>query len=587
MAERRFMSERMDGLVVIIPAYEPPEEFVEYARQVSEFAEALIVVNDGSKAEFNSVFDRISKLSNVVYIGYEENVGKGHALKTAFDYCAHTYPSSYTMVTADCDGQHRIEDIIKVYKVSKRNPDAMVLGSRNFSLPNVPKRSYAGNTNIRNIYRFLYGLDLADTQTGLRGFSVGLAEPLISVGGNRFEYEIGVLIHGAKTNIPIIEVPIATVYPEDPKDHVSHFKSVRDSARVLGVVLKNLNWYIFSSTISAVLDVLTFFLLTTFLLSGTNAVEGLIATVSARVVSSIFNFVFNYKYVFGGKRKSAVFRYYLLWLLQLGASYAIVVLFGRVVGIDGIWLTLIKGAWDLFLAVISYAIQRAWVFADKENGVFWSFLGNMGATVARAFSKKYRSSVVKADEGVVYVCRHLNMHGPYTTLKWLGFNVHPMVFSPFFNSKDCYNHYINYTFTEKKGKKAGRFNLGAWLSSRITPLGVSVVRSIPVYRNSIEAVKTFRACMDALLDKESIIVYADVDYTSCEEGAPEIYDGFLYLGQLYKKKVGKSLKFIPLYIDEENSMILEGVPVFCDSFKEDKGAAIEALSAGLGGDIYN
>ena len=545
------MSLKQEGSIVIIPAYEPPKEFVDYARELSPMIERLVVVNDGSREEYDEVFDAIAELPNVVYLSYPENHGKGYALKTAFEYCRDNFPADYTMVTADCDGQHKLEDIIKVSKVARRKRDVFVLGSRNFSLPNVPKRSYAGNTNIRNIYRFLYGVNLADTQTGLRGFSVGMADTLIGISGNRFEYEIGVLIYAAKKGIPIVEIPITTVYPDDPKDHVSHFKAVKDSMRVLGVVLKNLNWYLLSSTLSAIIDVATFFVLTTFILAGGDALNGLIATVTARVVSSVFNFVFNFRYVFGGKRKSAVFRYYLLWLLQLGASYGIVVIFGEVLGLGGVALTAIKGAWDLMLAVLSYAIQRAWVFADKESGIFWAPLGNFARMVACLFSRKYRSSVVKNEDGAIYVCRHLNMHGPYTTLKWVGFNFHPMVFSPFFTPKDCYQQYVNYTFTEREGKKKRKFILSAWLLSRLTPLGVRVIRAVPVYRNSAMAVKTFKASMKCLEEKENLMVYPDIEYSSTDEGAPDIYDGFLYLGQIYKRRTGKSLLFIPLYIDSQ------------------------------------
>ena len=57
-----------EKLIVIIPAYEPPREFIDYARRVAEFARELVVVNDGSSREYNTVFNQIESIENVKYI---------------------------------------------------------------------------------------------------------------------------------------------------------------------------------------------------------------------------------------------------------------------------------------------------------------------------------------------------------------------------------------------------------------------------------------------------------------------------------------------------------------------------------------
>ena len=348
-----------EKLIVIIPAYEPPKEFIDYAKKVAGFAKTLVVVNDGSGSEYDGIFKEISAIENVAYITYETNRGKGYALKEAFRYCAETYDEGDVCVTADCDGQHAVEDILKVADAAFADPKTLILGSRDFELANVPKRSKAGNTNIRRMFRLLYGLKLSDTQTGLRGFSVCLAKQFLQVRGERFEYEMEMLIQSQKNGIPITEVPIQTIYPENPEDHVSHFKTFTDSVKVVGVTLKNLNWYILSSILSAILDVLVFHLLASVILGDISAVNTLIATVAARITSSILNFTLNKKFVFGGKSNRSIYRYYILWLCQMGASYGLVFLFGNVLGLP---LTPVKIVCDLILAFCSYQIQRAWVF---------------------------------------------------------------------------------------------------------------------------------------------------------------------------------------------------------------------------------
>ena len=350
------------NLIVIIPAYEPTQEFVDYAKRTAEFAEELVVVNDGSGSACDSIFSEIASIENVKFITYPENHGKGYALKEAFKYCAETKDGNCVCVTADCDGQHDIEDISRIADAVFARPEALILGARDFDLPNVPPRSKAGNRSIRRIFRLLYGINLKDTQTGLRGFTVDLAKQFCSITGNRFEFEMDMLIYSSRNSIPIVEVPIRTIYPDDPQDHTSHYKSVRDSIRIMGVVVRNLNRYILTALISGVVDVSLFYILSGIILDGRSAMNTLIATAGARVISSLVNFSLNKKYVFAGKTKGSFFRYYLLWFSQLGASYGIVYVFGNMLHLP---MTLVKIVGDLILAFFSYKIQSFWVFKNK------------------------------------------------------------------------------------------------------------------------------------------------------------------------------------------------------------------------------
>lgn len=573
-----------EKLIVIIPAYEPPKEFVDYAKQVSQIAKRIVVINDGSNDSYNEIFDPIAAIENVDYIRLEKNKGKGFGLKTAFAHCKEFADGDDVIVTADCDGQHKIEDILKVYRSYLEHPGSLMLGSRDFTQKNVPPRSRFGNVFTSKLFHLLYGLNIYDTQTGLRAMSVDMAERFISIRGDRFEYEMNMLIYAQKNGIPVSEAPIETVYPDDPADHVSHFNPIKDSIRILGVVLKNLNWYLISSVLSGLLDILVFFVLTTYIFE-ISALNTLIATVTARVASSILNFHFNRKYVFAGKSKRSIIRYYLLWLFQLGASYGLVFLFGNIMGLN---LTIMKGLGDILLGILSYQIQRLWVFKNDNSREFYGPFITIAKQLAMAFGKKYRINVIPHDDkGVVYVCRHLNMHGPITTLRWFKFNVHPMIYHPFFKERDCYIQYRDYTFSVREGKKAGKFNLKAWLASRIVPAGVRSIKAIPVYRgeSASASINTFRHSMDCLIKNESIIVYADIEYTADKDHMSEIYTGFLFLGEMYKRRTGKSLRFIPLYIDDEKRTVTELAPVTADVFKSDSEAAAEYLKLAINGKV--
>ena len=228
-----------NSLVVIIPAYEPQAEFESYATEVSKHAARVVVVNDGSGEEYDGIFNRLKEIPNLIYLKHEVNRGKGCALKTAFSYCASELPAEAILVTADCDGQHALEDVLKVYGEAREKNDHLILGSRDFTKDNIPVKSQIGNTLFRFTYRLIYGLAVYDTQTGLRGFSIPTARAFLEVPGDRFEYEMSALIYAKRDGIPIREIPIQTIYPDDPKDRVTHYKAIRDTLKILFVVLKN------------------------------------------------------------------------------------------------------------------------------------------------------------------------------------------------------------------------------------------------------------------------------------------------------------------------------------------------------------
>lgn len=102
--------------IAVIPAYEPPESFVEYAGQILQMTDALVVVNDGSNSKYDSIFEKIRELDGATVLSYGENMGKGYALKQAFSHCLTHFALDDIIVTADCDGQHSTADVVAVYR---------------------------------------------------------------------------------------------------------------------------------------------------------------------------------------------------------------------------------------------------------------------------------------------------------------------------------------------------------------------------------------------------------------------------------------------------------------------------------------
>lgn len=353
--------------VLVIPSLNPDEKLLTLIKEASQYFSDIILVNDGSLKEYDSIYKKIcASYSGIHYLKHDKNEGKGAALKTAMQYfISSALADSYVgVVTADSDGQHECNDIIAIDKqLGIRGEKSLIIGYRDLDSENMPLRSKFGNKSTALLFRALYGIKLKDTQSGLRGFSKDIIPWLINIKGNRFEYEMNMLIKSKDADFSIYEHPIKTKYEQN---HKSHFKSLKDSIRVLGVLLSGILSFIIAGIIAGVVDLGMFALLRYVFIppSLALALNLLISTAIARVLSSIANFIYNRFVTFGGKRisKTSILRYYLLWFIQLLSSYGTVLLLTTVIGGGEI---LIKFGVDLILALMSYQIQMKWVFKKK------------------------------------------------------------------------------------------------------------------------------------------------------------------------------------------------------------------------------
>lgn len=214
--------------IVLVPVYQPGAALGTVLRELPPEM-PVVIVDDGSGPSFDSVLD----IAGADVLRHTTNQGKGSALKTGFRHIAAAYPGQ-DVVCADADGQHSVEDILRVAQRA-RECDRMVLGVRRFA-ENVPLRSKVGNTITEALFRAVTGRRVRDTQTGLRAYPAALVGDLPAIPGERFEYEMNVLLHAARTGHPIEEVVIATTYLDDNAS--SHFGAVSDSARIYWPLLR-------------------------------------------------------------------------------------------------------------------------------------------------------------------------------------------------------------------------------------------------------------------------------------------------------------------------------------------------------------
>lgn len=352
---------------VILPSLNPDGNLMLVVKGlIDEGFDDIIIVNDGSDEAHMEPFVTAGRLKEVTVLTHEVNKGKGRALKTAFEYCAANRPDIDGVVTVDGDNQHRPADIRACCEAMMAKGDKVILGCRDFAGSNVPPKSKVGNNITKFVFRFACGIKITDTQTGLRAIPAKYLDFMTKVKGERFEYETQMLLEMNREGIEFDEVTIETVYIEENTG--THFHWLRDSVKIYMVILK----FIFSSIMSFVIDYLLF--LGIELLIGDRLdrwAKVLIATVGARIVSSLFNFTFNRKAVFNSKTpiSKSMPKYYVLCVCQAGVSYGLVYLISDVLKARDFITSLIKMLVDVILFILSFQIQRKWVFAvNKREG---------------------------------------------------------------------------------------------------------------------------------------------------------------------------------------------------------------------------
>ena len=339
-------------MIVMIPAYQPDSKLYDLVRTLKDTTDyPIIIVNDGSSPDKAALFDSLTPFAKV--LTHPVNRGKGAAIKTALRYIYDNYPANEGVVTVDADGQHLPADIVRVAKAWERSPESLVLGSRRFT-GKVPFKSRAGNAITRFVFAVSTGVKVFDTQTGLRAFGVFRTPMMLEMKGDRYEYEINVLLYATRHRVPIEEVPIETIYIEDNKS--SHFNPVRDAWRIYKMILL----FVASSLVAMLIDYVLVLALSVL----TRDLPGslLISVVAARIISSLANYFINCKLVFENRSKSSIVRYYILAAGILITNYLLMEVVTAMMSI-----AIGKLLVELVLYPLSFYLQRRFVFPPQSE----------------------------------------------------------------------------------------------------------------------------------------------------------------------------------------------------------------------------
>lgn len=363
--------------VVLIPAYKPDMRLCTLAGELKT-KYSVLIVDDGSGKDFDEVFEACKAHATV--LRYEVNRGKGGAMKYAFSKIPDVFPKANCIVTADADGQHTAEDIEKTAKAQREN-GGLVLGSRAFT-GEVPFRSKWGNAITRCAFAFASGVKVYDTQTGLRAFGKEYLKEFSTLHGDRYEYEMTMLMYAAENKIPITEVEIETIYENN--NECSHFNPFKDSLKIYGVIYNNstLLKCVTSSLVSFFAEIIILTLLSKFVFTGNFLVPAAVrrtlleaffdpAFAISWLVSSFLNYNINRAWVFRSDIKYAkgLLEYYSLAVVTFLLKFLIYGCLKNLLSVmsnDVLRNDISDAISATVMYIINYIIQKEIIFRKKN-----------------------------------------------------------------------------------------------------------------------------------------------------------------------------------------------------------------------------
>lgn len=350
----------MQNIVVLIPAYNPNQKLINLVSKLKNNFSKIIIINDGSNRKSKKVFQELTNYPECTILEYSENRGKGYALKYGINYYLENLKDNYQgIVTADCDYQHKPDDIINIALKLSGNQDSIILGVRNFHLKNIPFPNRFGNLLTSFIFKFLYGIKIEDTQTGLRGIPNRYLNICLETNGNRFEFEMNMLIKAVKNKINILQVPIETIYYSKGE---SKFNKLKDPIIIYKVLFTEYLKFIISSLSCSLIDVILFSMFLQLFINVNSNIKIIMATFFSRIITDFFNFNINKTIVFNSHEniKKIAIKYYILSFSKMIISALCVLLIHHL--LISISETCIKIVVDTFIYFLSYKIQKKYIF---------------------------------------------------------------------------------------------------------------------------------------------------------------------------------------------------------------------------------
>lgn len=209
---------KKDSIVVVVPTYNEEGRIGSVVKSIPKtikvksrvFSTKVVVIEDGSR----DGSAKEAKQAGAIVLKHVINCGAGAATRTGLKYAEIRFPDAEYVVSIDADGQHASEDIRRMVEVAEETKADMVVGNRLHSgnKKDMPLHRALGNWGLSMISRVLFGVRVADTQTGFRLFRQNVLPVVSDFTIDRYGFATEMLWLATRKKLRIEEVPITVRY---------------------------------------------------------------------------------------------------------------------------------------------------------------------------------------------------------------------------------------------------------------------------------------------------------------------------------------------------------------------------------------
>lgn len=215
-----------NNLAIVLPAFNESGTIAQLCSELSNLAQFIIVVDDGSTDNTGA----LAAQSGAIVIVHASRSGKGAALRTGFAK-ALLLPVNW-VATMDADGQHSAQDLTAIYKFAVENDLDLAIGSRSFQSNQMSLLRKLTNRSMTAAIKRLTGLSLADSQSGMRIFKSSCLKRM-HLTSSHFEIETETILESARLKLKVDCFPVTTFERVSGQSRISH---LNDTLRWLRLI---------------------------------------------------------------------------------------------------------------------------------------------------------------------------------------------------------------------------------------------------------------------------------------------------------------------------------------------------------------
>ena len=194
-------------IIVGMPAYNEGKYVGSLVLQTRQYAETVVVVDDGSTDHTS----KVAELAGAKVVRHRENKGYGTAIRSILAEAKKQ--NADILVILDADSQHNPEEIPSLIKAVSEGSD-VVIGSREMQKRAITPYRRLGQRVLSRLTYIASHKKLSDTESGFRAYSRKAITTLeLKEAGMAISSEI--VSEAAAKGLKVTEIPISVIYTKD------------------------------------------------------------------------------------------------------------------------------------------------------------------------------------------------------------------------------------------------------------------------------------------------------------------------------------------------------------------------------------